>query len=161
MEDEEKKDENKKKVDPHKRFEKLNKISKKFLGVGTAFGVFSAVLLIMVCVLSIAGVFSLPSDTPRVYECEFQDYTGLRIYYRTYKRGEEISYTTLDTYRPNDPDGTSYSFYGWDISGDSIPDVLPTRMYYSFVAVPLYHSKTPKKPKTNDFNLEVVDYASK
>ena len=128
-------------IDIHEQYKKLNRFSVKLCRFGAVLGIVSASLVIIIGVLAMLEVIPSLTFTVRSYGCAFYDYNENVITEKYFKRGEEFE---LDvdlkdfTDKPDDEDGTTYTFLGWDTNGDNIPDVLPNKMYYSFNAKPVY-----------------------
>ena len=94
--------------------------------------------LVTFLVLDIAEVNPFIMDGPRVYTVQFKS-EEQTISYGKYQRGTEIS-------KPSDPTHSvdeeySYTFVGWDLTGDGIADIVPTHAYYSFLANAVYSKK--------------------
>lgn len=89
-------------------------------------------------------------DELREYTARFYNEDTL-IEETTYKRGEEL---VAPANPEHELDGEyNYFFIGWDTSGNGLPDVMPTRMYYSFTAKAVYM-------KTGKFDLSFMDLAN-
>lgn len=171
---EEKKKKKTKVIDVHQQYKKLNKVSKKIFGFGVSFGIISAITILTVSILSLIGIFPMPTDSVRTYGAEFVTYDDKVLFKKIFKRGEVLEYEEFDMDRPDDEDGTTYTFIGWDITGDSIPDIIPSRMYYSFKAIPVYFEFNPHgvikhddeeeendSEEPNELQEEAIYYASK
>ena len=79
--------------------------------------------------LNDANVFHLHEDELREYEAKF--YVEDQLTYRTglLKKGTEFKYEPNTPVKPRTPDGKVYTFIGWDLLGNGLPDVLPGRIY--------------------------------
>lgn len=79
--------------------------------------------------LNDANVFHLHEDELREYEAKF--YVEDQLTYRTglLKKGTEFKYEPTTPVKPRTPDGKVYTFIGWDLLGNGLPDVLPGRIY--------------------------------
>ena len=87
------------------------------------------------------------NDEVREYTASFSS-EGTLISKMTYKRGEELQIPENPTH---EIDGESnYFFIGWDTNGNGIPDVVPSRAYYSFDAEAVYF-------RTGKFDLNFLD----
>lgn len=75
------------------------------------------------------------TDELREYTATFSN-EGTVLVTKTYKRGE----TVVPPENPSHSiDGiNNYIFIGWDLTGNGIPDILPTQIYYSFNAEAVY-----------------------
>ena len=106
------------------------------IGLTSAFFMLiSCFALIITLVMDISGLNTLESEGPRNYWIQFQSEERFLVD-MNYRRGEKID-------KPADPTHSEdeyfkYVFRGWDISGDNNPDFIPSRAYYSFLAVAVY-----------------------
>ena len=113
-------------------------------------GLMSAFFMLLTCftlmtilVMDITGINIIEREEgARTYEISF--WTEDRELNRfTYQRGEKISIPGTPTH--SEDEYFKYTFRGWDITGDSKPDIVPTRAYYEFDAEAVYQ-KTQIKP---------------
>lgn len=114
------------------------------IGILTALlTVVASVALMSLMVIDILG-FNLVENEEgiRTYWVQFE--TEERVIMDTkYKRGEKLD---IPPNPMHSEDGYyKYDFRGWDMSGDNVPDVLPTHAYYSFLAIAVWQ-KTQIKP---------------
>ena len=111
-----------------------NKHPKFFKGLtifGSVFGIIVSIGIIALLVLSLCGVNYLLSWDARYYTAQFV-VDGYIVSQADYRRGDVLE-------RPENPykestEYADYTFMGWDITGEGVPDVLPYYMYYSFSA---------------------------
>ena len=122
--------------------EKKEKVKKDHSNANKKMGLAAAILIIIPCltlatfaILDVTGAFPL-LGTPRMYTAEFYDEDEL-LDKLTIKRGDKLEYD----YEPSAPGNT---FVGWDLDNNRIPDPLPDRVYYSFVARALWRSTHEK-----------------
>lgn len=115
---------------------------------GAVFVILSSLGLITLLVLDMIGVNILIDETgPRSYWIQFKSEERMLLDMK-YKRGEKFEI-------PADPKHSEdeyfeFIFRGWDISGDNVPDLIPNRAYYSFLAVAVYQKKQVKPfPSSN------------
>lgn len=119
-----------------------NKFFKRLGMFGAVFTLISSLGLIALLILDIIGLNNLIDDGgPRIYWIQFQSEERVLLDMK-YKRGEYFE-------KPADPKHSedeyfSFTFRGWDISGDNVPDIIPNRAYYSFLAVAVYQKKQIK-----------------
>ena len=118
------------------------------IGLWSAFLILiSCVSLIFMLVVDIIGLNPVESEAPRTYWVQFQSEERLLIDLN-YRRGEKIDKPGNPTHSPDEY--FSYTFRGWDISGDNNPDYIPRRAYYSFLAVAVFQKKQIKPlPKSS------------
>ena len=113
------------------------------------FGILSAVLamltsaaLIGLLVLDMIGINELVEENgPRYYTVQFKTENRI-IYTYTYKRGQKIDI-------PADPEHSedeyyAFDFRGWDMTGDNVPDAIPTHAYFHFAAHAVYQRRQIK-----------------
>lgn len=113
-------------------------------------GLWSAFLMLVSCfalitmlVMDIAGLNLVENeDGPRNYWVQFQSEDRLLLD-MNYRRGEVIDIPGNPTH--SEDEYFKYTFRGWDISGDNTPDLIPSRAYYSFLAVAVFQ-KIQVKP---------------
>lgn len=85
-------------------------------------------------ILSLAGVVDFTNDYARTYEIVFRDSLSDTTYYSASKiRGEKFSYD----YKP---EKEGYKFRGWDINGDNLIDIIPSRVFKDIDARALWYS---------------------
>lgn len=133
-------------IDIHEQYKKLNRFSYRLCRFGAVMGIVAASLVIIIGVLAMLEVIPSLTFTVRSYGCAFYDYNDNVITEKYFIRGEDFELdVNLDDYtsKPDAEDGTTYTFLGWDINGDKLPDILPNRMYYSFNATPVYFEFNP------------------
>ena len=115
-----------------KQYKKLNKASKRIGIIGCFIGIGGGLICAVFLILSIAGVLPISRDSARTYTAKFS-VDGVLVSNKTYYRGEKLEKPAAPS-KPTSIDGTTYTFSGWDITGDKLPDILPRSMYYSFDA---------------------------
>ena len=148
-------------------------------------GLWSAFLMLLSCfalitmlIMDIAGLNLIENeDGPRNYWIQFQSEDRLLLD-MNYRRGEVIDVPGNPTH--SEDEYNKYVFRGWDINGDHTPDFIPTRAYYSFLAIAVFQTiqvksmpkqEEPESPEeestyivnssSNDINLnEVVTYGA-
>lgn len=91
--------------------------------------------LIGIMVVDIIGFNIVEIETPRVYWIQFESEERL-ISDVKYKRGEAVDIPPNPKH--SDDEYYKYEFRGWDLSGDGVPDHIPTHAFYSFLAVAVY-----------------------
>ena len=110
----------------------------------------SCFVLISILVMDIAGLNYVELDEPREYWIQFES-EGRMLNGpdgRKYTRGEKIDV-------PADPTHSKdyyyeYTFRGWDITGDSSPDIIPSHAYFEFLAIAVFQKKQVRPlPKTS------------
>lgn len=109
----------------------------KKLGKATRISaIIASVLVIVPClavavfgILDVAGVFPLLSS-PRSYRVTFTS-KEVVVFQQYYLRGEPLDVDIT----PTNYKGT---FKGWDINGDKIPDLLPSRVYMTIDAIAIW-----------------------
>lgn len=123
----------------------------KFIGVlGSSLGLLGTLSVTTCLVLANNGVIDFSSENVRSYHGEFYDDEVL-LSEMTLKRGEKIDVPEAPQ-KEGDEDGRFYTFIGWDTSGNGLPDVTPSRMYYNFTARAVYLDF--KIPDLDDFNID-------
>lgn len=92
----------------------------------------ASILVILPClaiavfgVLDVAQVFPLLSE-PRSYRVKFIS-DEIVLFDQLYLRGEKLEVDITPTHGED-------KFVGWDIDGNNIPDVIPSRVYMNIVA---------------------------
>ena len=112
----------------HTRFNRIATTIVASLGLASV----SAISLVLV--LHQEGAIDIKADHQNVYHCKFL-VDGVKVYEEDVAKGEPVGYG-YDSMPTKDPDvdGQLYQFIGWDITGEGIPDILPTRMYGNFTA---------------------------
>ena len=125
------------------------------------FMLISCFALVVILVMDITGLNYFESEEgPRKYYISFwtedRFLGGLE-----YVRGEKIM-------KPGDPKHSedeyfSYTFRGWDITGDNRPDFIPSHAYYGFDAVAVYQKKQIKPlPKSSsepeESSADIIDF---
>ena len=132
--------------------------SKRFRGLSIACAVFmiiASLALISTLVMDVIGINPLIAEGPRMYWVQYESEEQI-LFDAKYKRGEKVD-------RIADPKHSydeyfEYTFRGWDISGDNMPDTIPNRAYYSFLAVAVYQKKQIKPlPKTKTSSGELIN----
>ena len=118
--------------------ERYNKFFKRFGITGAVLTIAIAVGLVVMLVLDVAELNYFVTDGPRTYVAYFISEDN-EISYTVYTRGAVITVPSSPTHSPKKD--YIYTFKGWDITGDNVPDILPHRAYYSFTAVAVYSSK--------------------
>ena len=117
-------------------------------------GLMSAFFMLITCfglvsllVMDIIGLNIVEIDKPRIYWIQFKTEERFLVDMR-FERGKKIDI-------PGNPSHSKdeyfeYTFRGWDISGDNTPDFIPSRAYYSFLAVAVYQKRQVKPlPKSS------------
>ena len=95
---------------------KKSKFFRRFGLFGAVFTIISCLSLIALLVVDMIGLNVLVDENgPRMYWIQFQS--------------EER--VLLDH---------AYTFRGWDLSGDGVPDIIPAHAYYSFLAIAVYQT---------------------
>lgn len=111
----------------------------------------SCFILVSILVMDIAGLnYVETEDGPRTYWVQFQSEDRMLngADGMTYTRGQKIDI-------PADPTHSKdyyyeYTFRGWDITGDSNPDILPRHAYFDFLAIAVFQKKQIRPlPKTS------------
>lgn len=131
-------------------------------------GLWSAFLMLLTCfslivllVMDIAGLNILENeDGPRNYWVQFQSEERLLLD-MNYRRGEVIDKPGNPTH--SEDEYFKYTFRGWDISGDNNPDFIPSRAYYSFLAVAVFQKiqiKPLPKPSSEEPETSEEDSSS-
>ena len=119
----------------------------KYLTIfGATVGIIGAsAFSVMMAVDAVKG--DLITDDVREYTASFSS-EGSIISKVTYKRGELLQVPENPTH---EIDGeNNYFFIGWDTNKNGIPDVVPTRAYYSFEAEAVYF-------RTGKFDMNFLD----
>ena len=124
-----------------------NKFFKVLTICGASLGLLASSTFSILLGLDMNGHNKFITNELRQYTAKFVN-EGSLISEATYARGEEIE-------KPENPsheiDGeNNYIFIGWDTTGNGLPDVVPTRIYYSFTANAVYLS-------TGKFDLSFLD----
>ena len=100
-----------------------------------AAGMVSSASAVTLFALNDKGIIKLHEDELREYNAQF--YSEGSLVYETgkIKKGTAIGYGygALPT-KKRTPDGKIYQCIGWDITGEGIPDVVPTKIYGDFKA---------------------------
>ena len=117
-------------------------------------GIFGAILTLVSCVALIAFMVMdmlelnyFIADEPRYYWVQFESENEV-ILDAKYRRGETLKKPATPTHSPDEY--FKYTFRGWDTNGDGTPDLLPSKAYYSFLAVAVFQKKQIKKiPKSS------------
>lgn len=107
----------------------------------------SAASILVMC-LNDANVVDLSTDEIRYYQGSF--YSEGSLYYETpeLKRGDLIGLPSLPT-KDTDSNGDIWTFIGWDIDNNNIPDIIGERIYFNFEA----HAIFMKVPIPDEFSL--------
>ena len=119
----------------------------KYLTIfGATVGILSStVFSVLMGIDAVKG--DLITDDVREYTASFSS-EGSIISKTTYKRGELLEVPENPTH---EIDGeNNYFFIGWDTNKNGIPDVVPTRAYYSFDAEAVYF-------RTGKFDMNFLD----
>ena len=119
----------------------------KYLTIfGATLGILSStVFSVLMGIDAVKG--DLITDDVREYTASFSS-EGSIISKTTYKRGELLEVPENPTH---EIDGeNNYFFIGWDTNKNGIPDVVPTRAYYSFDAEAVYF-------RTGKFDMNFLD----
>lgn len=127
----------------------LNKFTRA-IGLWSAFFIILASLTVITTLtMNMLEIFPLESpDGPREYWIQFES-EGRLLFDNHFKRGEKFNKPADPTHSP--VEGYSFTFRGWDISGDGNPDIIPSHAYYSFLAVAVFHRRSVKPlPKSSD-----------
>lgn len=105
--------------------------------IASAFGSLSLLSLVGVLVLAESGNINLFSDTIRTYKTEFYD-DGVFVNEQLLQRGAKIEIPEVQQVEIKEKDGSISVFLGWDITGEGIPDRIPTNAYFDFRANSVY-----------------------
>ena len=117
---------------------KKSKFFRRFGLFGAVFTIISCLSLIALLVVDMIGLNVLVDENgPRMYWVQFQSEERILLDMK-YKRGERVD-------KPGDPKHSedeyhAYTFRGWDLSGDGVPDIIPAHAYYSFLAIAVYQT---------------------
>ena len=140
-----------------------NKFFKTIGMMGAIFTLISSVALIALLIVT-EFVFDILIDEngPRTYWVQFESEDRILLDMK-YKRGEKLD-------KPADPKHSEdeyfeFTFRGWDFTGDKVPDIIPNRVYYSFLAVAVYQKKQIKpfpssEPESSEPEDSSNDYSS-
>lgn len=103
---------------------------------------------VLVMFLDDANIVELSTDDIRYYQGSF--YSEGSLYYETplLKKGDLIGLPSLPT-KDTDSDGNIWTFMGWDIDNNNIPDIIGDRIYFNFKADAIF----AKVPIPEDFAL--------
>lgn len=128
-----------------------NKLNKFFKGLGI-FGavltLLTSVALVGFLVLDVMQLNALVSDGPRSYIIQFTN-ENVTVSIENYRRGATIVVPGEQYKAPDEDDNYNYTytFKGWDMTGDGVADLIPHLAYYSFQAKAVYNRKGVAKPK--------------
>ena len=134
------------------------KFSKALKGISilcAVLALLTSACLVGFLVIDIIGLNILVSDGPRQYVVQFSS-QEITISTETYRRGAAIKIPENPTRAPDEDENYkyTYTFKGWDMTGDNVADILPHYAYYSFLAKAVYNRTSTKKPKTSSSNPE-------
>ena len=100
-----------------------------------AAGMVTSAATVTIFALNDKGIINLHQDELREYNAQF--YSEGALVYETgkIKKGTPINYGYKDfPTKRRTPDGKVYQCIGWDITGEGLPDVVPTKIYGDFKA---------------------------
>lgn len=143
------------------RSARFNKTFKALGILGAVFALIASAALVFFLVLDIIGYNILVDDGPRQYIVQFES-NGRTISTVNYRRGAEIKIPENPTREPDEDDeyNYTYTFKGWDMTGDNVTDILPHYAYYSFLARAVYNRKGVKKPTPPKSSEEETESSS-
>ena len=108
-----------------KRTKILGKFTKTIAIIASVLVILPCLAIVVFGVMDITETIPLLGE-PRTYTVSFFS-EGINISSASYKRGEKL--TNVPT-----PINNGATFMGWDIDGNNIPDILPTRVYMNIKA---------------------------
>ena len=114
-----------------------DKFFKRFTIGGSIFGMITILIFAVTLVIDMVGGNVFLTDYLREYTATFIS-DGALIDQKTYKRGEVLEQPGIPEKQSDGED--NYIFIGWDITGEGLPDILPTNMYFSFTAKACFFS---------------------
>lgn len=128
------------------------------IGIFTALlTLLASIVLIFTMVLNITGLNVFEIEGPRIYWIQFESEERI-ISDIKYKRGEAVELPPNPKH--SEDEYFKYEFRGWDISGDNVPDIIPSHAYYSFLAEAVYQKTQIKPLPKSSSNPSSSDYSS-
>ena len=131
-----------------KKRKKIKNNPNKFKTTSIVFGILSIIMCISTATFLILDLFNIvPLDEkfPNYYTYKFFNDAGGLIYKKTILRGEKFDEVVSEPEKGDETkenERISYTFKGWDINGDKIPDIIPKYAYFNIDARPIYKSHT-------------------
>ena len=129
-----------------RRGEKFNKTVRALGILGAVFAIITSLCLIAFMVIDIIYPNYLIKSDARYYLVVFENQSHI-ISNEYYHRGARITVPESPTREPDEDEQYSYTytFKGWDMTGDNIADLLPHYAYYPFRATAVYAVHSIKK----------------
>lgn len=104
---------------------------------GSIFGIISMLTLVIFLILDMINVNAFITNEVRTYRATFIN-EGAVVDSTEYRRGEKLVQPSKPT-KEMDEKFEHYVFLGWDYTGEGVPDILPSNMYFSFTAKAVYY----------------------